>query len=253
VTFQTDRFMESSPGAAGFEWLLVVLPAAAFLALSRHRRGSTLVLAGVATVVLCFQGTAYLRYVFPVVPMFAAAAGAALDGALAAAGPGRVLMRAAASLAVALNTLFLSAGPFVYRDFPLAAILGSPQRDDYLVRRMPMRRVVEAVNALNYDRAPVVVLADPLGAGLRADALYTNWYNRPWYLAFFTARDTREMAQRLEGFGVEYVIVDAAYPSPEKPLRLLEAVTTRVGGLGTISIRRFRPGETGPHALVAEP
>lgn len=245
ATFQTPAFMESSPGGAGFQWLLIAVPAAVRLALARHGRGLTLIFIGVASVVLCFRETAYLRYIFPVYPLFAAGMAPALDTPAGESPRMAQALRAAAALAVALNILFLAAGPFVYRDFPLAAMLSERQRDDYLARRLPMRRMVEVVNALNYDRTPVAILADPLGAGLRSDALYTNWYNRPWLLAFATARNRHEMARLLERYDVQYLIVDDNFTGPQRPLRLLEAVTRKVAGLGSIQVRRFRSQASG--------
>ena len=65
--------------------------------------------------------------------------------------------------------------------------------------------------APNSNRTPVVVLADPLGAGLTSDALYTCWYNRPWLMAYAGARTKRDMARLLATYGVDYVIVDARF------------------------------------------
>ena len=241
LTFETHAYMESSPGAAGFQWLLVALPGGVALAMVRNRRGLALFALAVASLVLCFRGTAYLRYVFPVYAIFAAAIAPALDANAGAPAAAARALRALAALAVALNMAFLSAGPFVYRDFPLSTLLGRAERDRYVERRMPMRRVVETVDALNRARAPVVVIADPLGAGLATDVLYTNWYSRPWTLAFAGARDEGEMTGLLERYGVEYVILDDAYPFPGRAVELLRATTQRVDRLGTLQVRRFRP------------
>ena len=42
-----------------------------------------------------------------------------------------------------------------------------------------------------------------------------------------------------------YLIVDDNFTGPQRPLRLLEAVTRKVAGLGSIQVRRFRPQASG--------
>ncbi|MCK5945422.1 MAG: phospholipid carrier-dependent glycosyltransferase, partial [Planctomycetes bacterium] len=92
ITFDSPRYLEANPGAAGFQWLLLVAPVAIGLLLAPRRRGLVLLFVAAAAIWMTFRQTAYLRYVFPSFALATAVVGVAL----ATAGPWlrRVLLAA---------------------------------------------------------------------------------------------------------------------------------------------------------------
>lgn len=240
VTFQTGRYLEATPGAAGFQWLLVFLPVLAVLLATRHRRGLGLVAVSVLSILLCFQSMAYLRYIFPAYAVLAAAIGVGLSALSPAAGLASRLVYGGAGAAVLLNLLFFSAGPFAYRDFPIKAIFSDAHRQAYLLHRLPIRNAVELVNALNPQGTPVAVFGTPQVAGLAANALMANWYNDAWLNAFMAVKTRQDVVDLLLRNRVDFVIADT--PAPEQKIQraLLDQVTIRVAQFGSIGVLRFK-------------
>jgi hypothetical protein len=239
VTFQSGNYLEATAGAAGFQWLLVLLPTFAILATSGHRRGMGLVAIATLSILLCFQSMAYLRYIFPAYAVLLAVIGIGISAIPTTAVLQVRLVYAAAATATLLNILFYSAGPFVYRDFPIKAIFSDTHRESYLLQRLPIRNAVKLVNALNLQRTPVAVFGTPQVAGLTANALMANWYNHNFQNEFFEVKTKQDVADLLLRNHVEYMISDSAVDDLRGQYALLNQVVTKVSQFGTISVLRF--------------
>ena len=239
VTFQSGKYLEASPGAGGFQWLLVFLPGLAVLVTSVHRRGMGLVAVATLSILLCFQSMAYLRYIFPAFAVLVAVIGVGISAIPTSAVLQMRLVYAAAAAAALLNMLFYSAGPFVYRDFPIKAIFSDTHRESYLLQRLPIRNAVKLVNALNFQRTPVAVFGTPQVAGLSANALMANWYNHNFQNQFFAVKTKQDVADLLLQNRVEFIISDSAANEFKAQYELLNQVTTKVSQFGSISVTRF--------------
>jgi 4-amino-4-deoxy-L-arabinose transferase-like glycosyltransferase len=239
ATFHSEKYVEGRAGAAGFQWLLLFVPAVLSVFLLRRSRGLALFMVGAASVALTFHSTAYLRYVFPAYAMFAALIGLGM-GANAPAGSARAsLWSAVAAVAVCLNLLFLNAAAF-HGDFNLRTLLSQSERDAYLAKRLPLRNAVGVVNGLNSKRAPVVVLAQPHAAGLESDALYVSWYNIGFETAMNAARTEQAMAMVLIEHGVDFLIIDANWEGPKEARELAAKVSEPVAEWGRVTARRLK-------------
>ncbi len=238
ATFHSEKYLESKPGAAGFQWLLLFVPAVAALTVGRQRRGLALVLIGVSFVVITFQPMSYLRYVFPSFAIFAAVMGLAFSEGW---GGKQSLQRVGCitgCIVVVLNLLFLRAGTY-YGDFSLKALMSEAGREAYLQERLPIRNAIKVVNQLNMGRTPVAVLSSPLTAGLAADGLYPSWYNHKFQTLINTANTDREVAKVLLGKGVDFVILDTSWGDAQKR-SLIENATEKISDLGSVSVRSLR-------------
>lgn len=238
ATFDSGRYLEGKPGSAGFQWLLLFVPATVGLLLYRNLRGMTLVFLAATVVALVFMSVAYLRYVFPSFAVGAACIGIAWSHFMADNVSVRWLAYLAGFAAIALNILFFSEGTY-YGDIEMAPMLSATGRSDYLQGRLPIRNAVEVVNGVNNGRLPVAVFAQPLVAGLTADALYPSWYNAEFYKAVKAAASADSLAGLLVRYGVEYIILDAAWGGADKR-ELVEQATAEIADLDTISVRRLR-------------
>jgi hypothetical protein len=238
VVFKPVAFIEGLTGAGGFQWLLVLLPAALALLFARERRALALLAAAIAMVWIAFQSVAYLRYVFPAFVVASAMIAVALEAEVITR-PGRVVLAAAALAAVALNLVFFGAAS-PYRDFAFTAALDRVQRLEWLELRQPVRRGVTVVNELNKGGAPVAVLANPALGQLAADALIPNWYNFGFERELLAQRDAAAMARLLHDAGVEYVLLDADWPRAG-PRQLVEDATEPVASFARVTVRRWKP------------
>jgi hypothetical protein len=176
ITFQTTRYLEALPGAAGFQWLLLVAPAA--LAALVARSGRVLLLLGIAAAIgwLTFQQTAYLRYVLPTFALAAAAVGALFASPAANARPVRIGLAVAVTLAIALNLRCLASGG-VFTSIVPKVLFDAKEREQHIALHAPMRPLAAAANALRAPGAPIAVFGAPLTADLHDDALVPSWHN----------------------------------------------------------------------------
>jgi hypothetical protein len=237
MTFDSGKYLESTAGAAGFQWLLLVVPGALVLAMTRHRRALLLALVGTGWLWLAFAQTAYLRYVFPT---FALACSLVAVALTVTASSGRWVWRLAILAAVStlvLNLLHFNAGTYYGKISP-NVIVDARARDSYIEGMVPVRAVVDLVNALNRDLAPVAFFSAPLTAGLQADALYANWYNPRYQAAVNAVNDPGSMGRLLARENVEFVVLDEASKASDLYSRVSGA-TTEVARVGKVSVRRL--------------
>lgn len=241
MTFDSGRYLEALPGAAGFQWLLLVVPAVLGFAWVGHRRA--LVLAGfaTATLVLVFAQTAYLRYVFPTFAIASALAGAALAGALPRT-RGGLFLTAGAVVAVVLNLVCFSAGGYNHH-VSIRALVDRQAMDRHFAERQPLRVAIRLVNQLNRGMAPVALFGPAMAADLHADVLTPNWYNPTFALAVRGATTPDALGELLASRRVRHLLLAASWqdePSRER----VRAVSHEVHTIGDVSVRvldeRFR-------------
>jgi hypothetical protein len=254
VTFESEKYLEATTGAAGFHWLLLFLPASIALLMAGHRRGAALVFIGMGTVFLAFQSVSYLRYVFPAWAMLSAATavGMTSNKTIVSSLQTRI-WSCAAIAAVSLNILFLNAGAYFYRDFALQSLFSKSSRESYLAGRSPVRIAVNLVNALNINRTPVAVLASPYTAGLASDALYASWYNQSWQAAYGAANTEEKLANLLLENRVDFLIVDSTARLSEDQLALMEKVSVKIQQFGQVAVRRLKEDYRFKTELLANP
>jgi len=237
VTFHSEKFLESRTGSAGFQWLLLFTPALLILLAARHGRGLLLFVVAVLSVALTFQSTAYLRYVFPSFVWVAAGIGVAISAGY----PGSVLFRrflfVVGWTVILLNVAFFKSGTY-YGDLSLQPLMSKSGRETYLNNRLPIRNAVELVNNLNTGRTPVAVFSSPLTAGLNSDGLYPNWYNYRFQAKVSETKTSSDMAQMLMDQGVDYVILDSNWGTPNKRM-MIENVTQKLAASGSIAVRKL--------------
>ena len=236
ITFESDKFLESRPGAAGFQWLLLLLPALVMFITSGNRKGLMLIFVGILAVIFSFQQTAYLRYILPSYVILTAAIGLVLS--IVFSGKNYMLQGFVVLLSiitVCLNILFFNSGTY-YGHFVYKALLSDAGRVQYLQEKLPIRRSVELVNQLNIDQKPVAIFAAPLMAGLYADALYSSWYNKSFQSLVNKSKNAEEIVDVLLGKGVDYLILDEHRVSPEKR-QIIKEVTEEIVDYGAVSVR----------------
>lgn len=239
ATFQTGKYMETTPGGAGFQWLLVFLPALGVLVATMHRRGMVLVIFALFSIMLCFHSTAYLRYIFPAYVVLIAAIGVGMTMISKISTIQTKILYSFGVMAVILNIIFLSAGPFVYRDFPINSIFSDTNKEVYLTQRLPIRNAVKLVNALNTDQTTVAVFGTPQIAGLTANALLDNWYNYKWRDAFMAVKTSQDVIDLFMKNHVDFIITDTPEPQTLVQRAMLDKVTIKIAQFGSISILKL--------------
>lgn len=251
MTFESGRYLEASVGAAGFQWLMLVVPALVIFAWARQGRALLLALVGFGWLWLAFGQTAYLRYVFP---SFGLACAVVAVLVTMAAESGRWALRAVLGSAVAviiLNLLHFHAGTY-YGKIDPRVILDARARQAYLDAVVPPRASVELINALNHAHSPVAFFAPPLTAGLHADALYASWYNPRFQAAINAAGSVEAMGRLLARENVEYVVLDGALKVSDLHAKV-SAASVEVARIGPVSVRRLLDGHRFAEERVSAP
>ncbi len=233
MVFKSPEFIEGRVGAAGFQWLLLPTAAVAVL-LSGNRKALWILLVAAGAMFVTFHSTAYLRYVFPSFALFSVIL--ALPFSDSRIFP-RSLAMVAGALLILTNTRFIQAATY-YGDIKPSALLSQAGREGYLLERLPLRKMVDTVNALNTGHQPVAIFASPLMAGLRGDALYASWYNLKWKGEVDAATSSSELARRLRQRQVNWLVIDLK-SLPQARLDLLLNVSTSYARLGDLDLRKL--------------
>lgn len=233
MVFKSNQFIEGQVGAAGFQWLLLPTTAAA-LVLSGNKKALCILFFAVGAMIMTFHSTAYLRYIFPSFALFSVIL--ALPFSDSKVFP-RTLAIIAGVLLVLTNTRFIQTATY-YGQINPSSLFSAAGRDAYLSERLPIRKMVDAVNALNTEHHPVAVFASPLMAGLSSDALYTSWYNVKWKAEFDAATSQPKLTQLLRRRQVDWLIIDLKN-TPKAQLELLLNVSTSYAKNGDLDLRKL--------------
>ena len=192
MIFNSGKYLEATPGAAGFQWLLLVVPGVVILLLTKNRRALLVAFIAFVSLWLTFEQTAYLRYVFPSFALVCTVIAAAFQSLSKNTTNrwGWYFCVMIAAITVSLNLVhFDSAG--YYGNIDLRVITDERKRDEYVENVVPLRKAVELVNAINKDMSPVAFFPDTAGAGLKTDALYASWYNHRFLEEVLSAQDEK--------------------------------------------------------------
>ncbi|MCA8966087.1 MAG: hypothetical protein KDC48_14470 [Planctomycetes bacterium] len=239
ITFESPKFLEAYPGAAGFQWLLLVAPALVVFVLVWHRRALAVIFVAAAAAYLCFRQTAYLRYVFPSFALFSAVVGVLIDGLLPRRRAASIAVLVAALTAVALNLRYFTTAGFNHQ-YDFKVLTSDAARQDYLAQTLPLRSAVALVNELNVSSSPVAFFSAAMATGLHADGLFPNWYNHKFQSAVTQARTGEALGAMLAGRQVRYLVLADSWSDAAARARVRE-VGREVRRIGDVSVLELDP------------
>jgi hypothetical protein len=210
--------LEGQNGSLGFLPLLVVPPALVLLGRRTPwmaRPAAAVALAGAVSVL---ASQAYLRYLYPALPLIA------LLAAILLAGSRRFYSAICGGLAIitALQLYFLPAAGWNHRDF--FALPG--EREAYLERHAPERVLIAYLNR-QHPGAPVAFLNGDLIAGLDATAYTSSWHTPEFSRALFAARSPEEVRALALRQGIRYFVAPAPGSGVRLPALVSEAFLVR--------------------------
>ena len=240
IIFDSGKYLEAAPGAAGFQWFLLVIPGLLVLALTKQHRALLLALVGGAWLWLTFEQTAYLRYVVPTFALACALVAVVLSVAQSSGRWTYYAFTGVALIALVLNLLHFHAGTY-YGKIDLNVIRDEQARDAYLQKKLPIRSAVKLVNELNLDFLnPVVFFPVSMTAGLKADGLYVSWYNPRFQKAVFATKTADDLGRLLAREGVVYLVVgDARARWHLKYHSWFTEISTEVSKIESVSVRKL--------------
>ena len=237
VTFDSGKYLESAPGAGGFQWLLLLFPALILFTLTKNKRGLWLMVIALISITFVFQQTAYLRYIYPLYAILIASIGLFISIIMSSNYQQAIKMfvLAISTMVVFFNVLFIKSGTN-YADINLSALASSEGKYRYLESRMPIRNAIDFVNKVNINKDPVAVFTSPLVAGLNANALHPNWYNYKFQKMILSTKNVTEVADVLARSKVSYMLLDDHWRFTEQ-VGLIKQATKEIYRTGSISVR----------------
>ncbi|MCC7499826.1 MAG: glycosyltransferase family 39 protein [Bryobacterales bacterium] len=176
VTFHSHRFLEGQDGALGFGWLWLLPVAVLGLIGARSRLGRVALGVAVTGWVATFLGQAYLRYVFPALPLLALVIGIGWSRLY---GADRLLGRVMGVLVVGitlLNVYFISSSSWYHKDFLLNPF-DAGAKQAYLTEGAPTRALVARINRMGEADPRVAFFEDNAIGELRGTPYTNTWHS----------------------------------------------------------------------------
>ncbi len=228
MTFRSAVYVEGQGGAAGFQYFVLLLPAA----LLARRRDQAVILTvcamGTAIVLL---GAPNLRYTYAAMPL----------ASLAIAWlPARAVAWGAL---IALNLWFLPSSGYYSPDF---ALFGKAEIAPFIAAKAPVRVLIDRLNREVPGEA-VAFFATDATAGLRATAYTDTWHNEHYWERVRNAPDAAAIAAQFHALGIRHVIAPATREAPFEVVKtfLGRWLDAEPGGtVGPLALYRVRDAET---------
>ena len=239
VTFHSHRYLEGQDGALGFQWiwLLPVLAVAA----RRDWMARWLTAAALVGWVATFSSQAYLRYIFPALPMLSVVMGI---GWKRIEETDRRLDRAVWVLVVALtglNVYFVSSSSWYHKDFVLAPF-NAAERAAYVVQGSPARNLVALINQAGEAEPKVAFFEDNAIGELRGTAYTNTWHSNVFVWEMRKPTSPVEALRLYSRWGIDWFIAprDPAGTVLVYAARFLETYCDKVGESGSLQLWRLR-------------
>lgn len=253
LTFRTGNYLEAYPGAMGLAFL-VLLPAAIVFALLGSWRMRFAMAFSIAFVAMVFHSQSYLRYVLPVLPIFAAVIGLMVATTAERLKPVRPALLALVLGCTMAGVYFTPKSNFHHREISMPVFAGSEAEERYLERNRPERMLANAIDSMQFDR--ILWLGSPYIAGVDTDAYLLNWHGG-WKQG--REYDSIQSAEGLRDWIAKYKVEAIAVASDFDPCRrrflceFLDSKTRKVYERGRLSLYVIGPGALFAREMLRNP
>ena len=200
LTFGSGNYFEGQPGAAGFQYLLLLAPALLTL---RRRFPWLVVAAGAIAGLVILIALPNLRYLYPALPMLSIAIGNILV-------EWPMLGTWALVCVTALNLWFLPSSGWYHRDF---AFFKPSQAREYVQQAAPIRSLFDHLNRTEPGKPVALFTGDGI-AGLNAPAYTNTWHSEVYWSRVREARFPREIRDILRELQIQTMVAPVSFESP---------------------------------------
>lgn len=213
ITFNTGLYLESYLGGIGFHLILLspILMLGMIFGILNNKKLLALLFICIVGIISIFITTSYVRYAYPLFTMLGICCVAAVE-MIECRPIFKNTLRTFLICIGLVNIIFLTNSSAGYRIFSLPAIISNSKKHNYLIEMNSLRVAVEVVNGLNIKNMPIACFSQPLVAGLKADALHTNWYNVNFLNEAIKADTPEKMRAMLKANKVDYLLVQEGAP-----------------------------------------
>lgn len=192
TVFQSEKFFEGQGGGIGFQYFLLLLPAAL---LARGKRSWIPLAIGFAGAFVILAKLPNLRYLYPALPLMSLALWPLVEH-----------LTVVIVLIAGLNAWFLPASGWYHKEF---ALFTQEQVEAYKALSGPERRLVEHLNEIAPGE-PVAFFNLSGVAGLKGRAYTDSWHTENYWIKLRTAKSTNEAAALMKSLGIRNVIAPSS-------------------------------------------
>lgn len=241
LTFRTHEMLEGNDGAAGFQYLLF-FPALALLIFARSALRTVWIpgFAAVFSSIVIFVSQPNARYLYPAMALLSVVIAWIITLVIRQNRLLGLALSAAAAVALALNLYLLPAASHLHRNFWSWSVSGDESSREYRDLIVPARSLVEFLN-LRYPGETVWFLDSQAVAGLRGEAVLSNWYSPVFAAEVAGCRTPDELLRLARRYGIRHVIAQADFSSKAPFIReFLQEFSEKsweVSGLSAFRIR----------------
>jgi 4-amino-4-deoxy-L-arabinose transferase-like glycosyltransferase len=227
ATFRSGLYFEAQGGAPGFQYFLMLVPAAI---LTRRRAAALTVAIGAIAAILLFAFLPNLRYIYPALPLFSIAIGNLLT---------RWRYAPAVFCVVAgINGWFLASAGWYQKDF---ALYHPSQVPGYLESSAPERVLIDDLNRTAPGK-PVAFFSTGAVAGLQGAAFTDSWHTNDYWTKIRSAQTAEEVAAIVRGLQIHQIVapvsLESFFPLFETFLReWAEPSSPIAGSMGLFTLR----------------
>jgi hypothetical protein len=228
LTFHSERYIEGQGGAAGFQYWLLLLPAAV---LARRRDQTALLGIAAAGALIVLALAPNLRYLYAALPL----ASVALAWLVPRAPRG---MAAACVALVALNLWFLPSSGWYNNGF---AHFRPAENRAYVEQFAPVRVLIGELNRMAPGQ-PAAFFSTDAVAGLRGRAYNDTWHSEAYWERVRNAPDPAAIAAYLRELNIAYVVAPVSREAGFEVVRAflerwLDPTGTAAGGFAIFRLR----------------
>lgn len=242
ITFRSHKYLESTDGAAGFQYL-ALLPMSLIVLHRSHPIAVRLALIGaLAYIAAVFQVQSYLRYLYPALALLMLPF-AVVIARVRVLSPRlhRLLMTLCIVIAI-MNLYFTPASGWYHRDFSAIGVLKPEWRERFVRDHAPERRLIDYLNARYGHDASVGFLSRPYMAGLQGEAISNSWHSPAFSQRLAVVRDPDAVVGIAKDYGLTHLIVlepnAGGQPLAPAVAEFLERHTTAEYRYGLATLRR---------------
>jgi hypothetical protein len=207
LVFNSSKFLESGPGASGYQFLILLIPSSLIMLHYKMERPFRLFIYSIFTIFTIFSFTSYMRYVFPIFPILLCSLFVIFS------------MKINPRLKILANTCFIvflilnlthlntaSRSQKIRLNQIFSAFNNSSFESDYT----PMRKAISFTNKINKASTPIAILSkSPVLAELRSEAYIAWWYNDKFSSILINdVRDISSFKTLLNERKIQYLIID---------------------------------------------
>lgn len=205
LTFHSDRFLESQNGSFGLHYLILIPLAITGLIFVRSKSNVVALFTATAIFITVYLSQAYIRYLYPALPIFIYAAAEPLAWLQSNARRLTLVLSVVFAVLAIVNLYLLPSSGWLHKQPFLPDVAGQFYRQAYLRAFAPARKLNDYLN-LTANGDPVAYLGTYQIGGLQARAYTLSWHHARFVEEINASTNAMEVARVMKNYGILHTV-----------------------------------------------